>query len=151
MASLNNTDLDEEIICNINITPLVDVVLVLLVIFLITAPSLYQSSIPIELPKAKTGESATQQLEKPLIFTLNSDGKLFLEYAEKQESISWNQLKSHLMRFKKSLIQTTAIIRADQKTPHGTVIQLIDTLRENGLNHFALDVNSNTETVQKSF
>jgi biopolymer transport protein ExbD len=57
---------DDELIAGINVTPLVDVVLVLLVIFLITAPVIYQSAIKVQLPKASSGEHSLVKIENRL-------------------------------------------------------------------------------------
>ena len=62
---------EDDPISGINVTPLVDVVLVLLIIFMITAPVLYQSAIQVQLPKASTGEKAEKS---PLEFSITIDG-----------------------------------------------------------------------------
>src|ERR1700746_170275 len=79
----------DDVISGINVTPLVDVVLVLLIIFLITAPALYQSAIKVQLPKAKSGEEANQS---PLSFTLLKDGTLLWG----KEKLGWDALSKRL-------------------------------------------------------
>lgn len=138
MAGGFGSSSDDDVISGINVTPLVDVVLVLLIIFLITAPVLYQSAIKVHLPKAKSGE---QSEKGPLTFTLSKDGQL----AWDKDPIGWDALSQKLKTLGAQLSQETAIIRADEATPHGTVIKLMDALREAGLTHFALNVES---TVQ---
>jgi biopolymer transport protein ExbD len=125
---------DEESISGINVTPLVDVVLVLLVIFLMTAPVLYQSAIKVQLPKARTGEEASAK--SPLNFTINAEGKVFWN----AEALSWDKLAERLKAMGPSITEQTAMISADQTTPHGIVIKLMDALRSNGLVRFALNV-----------
>ncbi len=124
---------DEDIISAINVTPLVDVVLVLLVIFMITAPVIYQSSLKVNLPKAQSGESSDKSGYQ---FAITKSGDLLWE----NKPVDWNELEGKLAPLKEQLAQKTAIISADRETPHGTVIRLIDTLRQSGLNHFALNV-----------
>lgn len=126
---------DEEMISGINVTPLVDVVLVLLVIFLMTAPVIYQSAIKVQLPRAATGEEAKKS---PLEFALNAEGLLFWG----KDSISWEALSSRLLKLGPQASEETAIISADQKTPHGQVVRLMDALRQAGLTKFALNVES---------
>ena len=127
---------DDDVISGINVTPLVDVVLVLLVIFLMTAPVLYQSAIKVSLPKAK---SAEESAKTPLQFTMNAEGKLFWN----QEELSWEKLGERLAQLGTKSADETAVISADQSTPHGTVIRLMDALRVAGLTRFALNVDSN--------
>jgi biopolymer transport protein ExbD len=135
MAGFSSSS-DDEMISGINVTPLVDVVLVLLVIFLITAPVIYQSAIKVQLPKARSGE---QQQKSPLNFTITREGSLSLD----KETVSWDALPGKLT----ALVHgsgdpsgLTALISADAATPHGTVIRLMDALRQSGLMRFALNV-----------
>lgn len=128
---------DDEVISGINVTPLVDVVLVLLIIFLITAPVLYQSAIKVQLPKAKTGEQAQKS---PLSFTLSKDGKLMWD----KDEITWEALGKRLQALGPNVAEETAIISADEVTPHGVVVRLMDNLRQAGLTRFALNVESGT-------
>ncbi len=125
---------DDEISA-INVTPLVDVVLVLLIIFMITAPVLYQSAIKVQLPKAKSGETTQKS---PLNFTITQDGTLMWD----KERADWAALPARLKALGPSILDQPAIISADEKTPHGTVIKLMDTLRQAGLAKFALNVES---------
>lgn len=125
---------DDESISGINVTPLVDVVLVLLVIFLMTAPVIYQSAIKVQLPKARTGEEAGQK--SPLNFTIDAAGKVFWN----SEELSWESLGEKLKAMGPKAAEETAIISADQATPHGVVIKLMDALRASGLVRFALNV-----------
>ncbi len=125
---------DEESISGINVTPLVDVVLVLLVIFLMTAPVLYQSAIKVQLPKASSGEEAAAK--SPLNFTINAAGKVFWNAQE----LSWDTLGARLKAMGAKVGDETAMISADEATPHGVVIKLMDALRNGGLVKFALNV-----------
>lgn len=124
---------DDDVISGINVTPLVDVVLVLLVIFLMTAPVLYQSAIKVQLPKARTGENTDRS---PLSFSLDKEGQL----AWNQDKITWEELAKRLQGLGERTAEQTALISADQATPHGIVIRLMDALRSAGLTRFALNV-----------
>lgn len=126
---------DDDLISGINVTPLVDVVLVLLVMFLITAPVLYQSAIKVQLPKAKSGE---QSEKSPINFTVSKDGELSWD----QQKLSWEELTKRLAQLGPQAGEATALISADQATPHGTVIKLMDALRQAGLSRFAMNVES---------
>ncbi len=129
---------DDEMISGINITPLVDVVLVLLIIFMIAAPVIYQSAIKVQLPKAKSGDA---QEKAPLNFTITKEGTLTLG----KEPLDWNSVPEKLAGISKDLSEQTAMISADTATPHGSVIRLMDLLRQSGLTHFALNVEAKSQ------
>lgn len=124
---------DEELISGINVTPLVDVVLVLLIIFMITAPVIYQSAIKVTLPKAKTGETTQKS---PLNFSISKEGNV----SWNDQPVDWKTLEDRLKAMGQQNPEETALISADEGTPHGIVIRLMDTLRTAGLTHFALNV-----------
>jgi len=134
---------DDDVISGINVTPLVDVVLVLLVVFMVTAPVIYQSAIKVQLPKAQSGEQTSQQ--SPLNFTINRAGEVIWG----SDRMDWETLGEKLTALVKSTpdpTTLTALISADEQTPHGTVVRLMDTLRKNGLSRFALNVEANAAT-----
>src|SRR6185295_15392543 len=133
MASASFESSDDDLIAGINVTPLVDVVLVLLIIFMITAPVLYQSAIKVQLPKARTGEETQKS---PLSFTVTKTGSV----AWGKETLDWKTLNERLTALGDRAAQETAIISADEATPHGAVIKLMDSLRQAGLTRFALNV-----------
>lgn len=120
-------------ISGINVTPLVDVVLVLLVILMMTAPVIYQSAIKVQLPKAKSGESGEKS---PLNFSITREGVVHWG----KDAVGWDELGRRLAALGAKAGEESAIISADQATPHGIVIQLMDALRQAGLTRFALNV-----------
>jgi biopolymer transport protein ExbD len=142
-GSFGATSVDDEAISGINVTPLVDVVLVLLIIFMITAPAIYQSAIKVQLPKATTGEEAQKT---PLNFTITKEGQLLWG----KDSVDWGTLSQRLAAFGDKAAEQTAMISADQTTPHGTVIRLMDALRQAGITHFGLNVESGTPSAAPS-
>ena len=136
MAGSNFGGQDDSFFADINITPLVDVVLVLLVVFMITAPVIYQSAIKVQLPKAKSGDS---QEKSPFNFTISKDGEL----AVGNEKITdWNTLPQKIRQLAagKDLASEVAMISADQASQHGQVVKLMDILRQAGLTRFGLSV-----------
>lgn len=133
MAGIHSSD--DEVISQINVTPLVDVMLVLLVIFLITAPVLYQSAIKVDLPKAQS--SGEQTSKNAIEFTISKSGDLYWG----KDKVDWQTIEQKIESIPKSEDQPV-FISADQGTPHGTVIRLMDVLRKHNLNRFALTVES---------
>jgi biopolymer transport protein ExbD len=95
-----------------------------------TAPVIYQSAIKVELPKARSGEAAQKS---PLNLTLTKAGDLLWG----EEQITWEILTT---RLKTVNPEEPALISADQATAHGLVVKLMDTLRQNGVTKFALNV-----------
>jgi biopolymer transport protein ExbD len=133
MAGSFGSSGDDDIISGINVTPLVDVVLVLLIMFIMAAPAMYQSAIRIQLPKAMTGG---QSEKSPLMFSISKDGTLSWD----QKPLDWTVLPARLKALGNAIAQETAIISADEGISHGTVVRLMDELRQAGLTRFALSV-----------
>jgi len=123
---------EDDVIAAINITPLVDVVLVLLIIFMITAPVIYQSSIPVQLPKAATGQDTENSIIK---FTITKEGKLMMDTTE----IQWSEIDSRIKALG-NVEDQIAVISADEATPHGKVVELLDRLRTLGVLKAAMSV-----------
>ena len=123
---------EDDVIAAINITPLVDVVLVLLIIFMITAPVIYQSSIPVQLPKAATGQDTENSIIK---FTITKEGKLMMDTTE----IQWSEIDSRIKALG-NVEDQIAVISADEATPHGKVVELLDRLRALGVLKAAMSV-----------
>lgn len=126
---------EDDVISGINVTPLVDVVLVLLIIFMITAPVIYQSAIKVQLPKAQSRQSADKS---PLNFSITKEGQV----SWNSELLDWKVLEDRLKSLGPKSSEMTALISADEATPHGVVIRLMDALQLSGLTHFALNVES---------
>jgi biopolymer transport protein TolR len=129
-------DQDDEI-TGINVTPLVDVMLVLLIIFMVTATYIVNRSIEVSLPQAESG--TTQVQTQNLAFVLDRDSYLFLD----GKPISFAELPAQIALAKKQAKNPSklqALISADQKTPHGDVIHLIDEVKKNGISEFAINV-----------
>lgn len=120
-----------EMISGINVTPLVDVVLVLLIVLMVTASYTVSKSLPMNLPKASSGESQT----RAMTISLDEKGTLFLDGA--QMSRAELQLK---VREKKAAGDVSALIAADGLAQHRLVVQVIDLLRLEGVTQFAINV-----------
>jgi len=122
-------------ISDINVTPLVDVMLVLLAIFMVTATYIVKQSIDIDLPNAATGgESQTEK--EPLAISLDAAGILHLG----DKVTTWDTLGSALKTAKEQSGSTVAIVSADKIAKHGDVVRLIDILRSQGIEKLAINV-----------
>ena len=126
---------DEDEITGINVTPLVDVMLVLLIIFMVTASYIVNPSINVKLPAAATGESAA--VDDPLELVIDAGGQLFID----GQAVETTDVTSYLNLLREQGRNNIAVlIAADEKVPHGQVVQLIDLVRQNGVTDFAINV-----------
>ena len=118
---------------DINITPFVDVVLVLLVIFMVTAPIMMKTTIDLKLPSVN---NADQTKKINLGVTILKSGNLMLNGT----LLSPEQLKEEIKLSLKKDPKTQVIIIADKMASHGMVIELIDLVKGAGANNFAFQV-----------
>jgi biopolymer transport protein ExbD/biopolymer transport protein TolR len=118
-------------LAEINITPLVDVVLVLLVIFMITAPVL-QSGIQVNVPKTKTVHEITEQRT---VVTINKDNEVFLN----DKPVNLNDLPN-ILRAQSTDTSKQQIIylRADQSVSFGTFATLMDAVKQSGITNVSI-------------
>ena len=131
MAGGANEDDDE--ITGINVTPLVDIVLVLLIIFMVTANFIVRETVEVDLPRAANGGETVQGLVNVV---LDKQGKLFFDGAEVGEDELRRKVAQALEKDK----ETRAIISADQSLPYGRVMRLIDVVKGQGIAKFALNI-----------
>jgi biopolymer transport protein ExbD len=124
---------DDDGIYAINVTPLVDVMLVLLIIFLVTSTYIVKPSIEANLPKAA---SAGDALDTTLSLVLKADGSLFMNGEPATEAQIIEQC--HKATARDPNVQ--AIIAADADTKYDKVVRLIDLVKTNGVAGFALNI-----------
>jgi len=120
-----------ELIASINVTPLVDVVLVLLIVLMVSASYTVSKSLPMDLPKASTGENKSL----PLTVSVDPQGNLYLD----ARAISKTDLRQAVAA-RKQQGAVSALIAADGKTQHRSVVGVIDLLRSEGVTQFAINV-----------
>jgi biopolymer transport protein ExbD/biopolymer transport protein TolR len=114
---------------DINITPFVDVVLVLLIIFMITAPVL-QSGIEVELPKTKTVKAIA---EERLVVTIDRSERLYLG----NNLVNVNQL-GEVLQAKMPAGAQSVFVRCDESVPFGTFATVMDTIRQAGIENISV-------------
>lgn len=124
---------DEEAISDINVVPLVDIILVVLIIFMVTAPMIMKPAINVNLPKAASGES-TQPTK--LSISLTKDGQILLNGTAADE----NTLKAKAEEEAGKSPDVQAIIAADKDVPHGTVVRVLDVVKLAGVKKFAISI-----------
>ena len=112
-------------LAEINVIPLVDVVLVLLVIFMVTAPMLYRG-MDITLP---TSSSNNIKPEARVVLTIERDQKVFVD----KDPVPVGSLESRLKALKQDNAEVSVYLRADRDVPYGTVIAVMDGVKRSGI------------------
>ncbi|NQU65158.1 MAG: biopolymer transporter ExbD [SAR324 cluster bacterium] len=121
-----------EPISDINVTPFVDVLLVLLVVFMITAP-LFTKAIDVQLPQENLRSSAVTDARK-LVISINKNGRYYIEgrrYPAKR-------LLQKMIEWKERNPQNTAFLRADKRATVGDMTKLMVMLKNNGISRLGL-------------
>ena len=131
MPAVNQDD-DDEVISAINVTPLVDVTLVLLIIFMVTATYIVANSIPVDLPEASTGEEITTTV----VVHINAEGTLHYDNRPMDD----DQLLTALRQAKQANDDVRTIISADRSIRHARFVQAVDIVRQAGISRFAIDI-----------
>jgi len=130
--TLGSVEGDEEI-TRINVTPLVDIFLVLLIIFLVTANFIVRETMEVDLPRAANGGETVQGL---LNVVLDKTGKLYVD----GEVVDEARLTIRVAEAVKQDPETRAVINADQSLPYGRVMHLLDVVKGQGVSRFALNI-----------
>jgi biopolymer transport protein ExbD len=129
--AMQTSDAD-EMISGINITPLVDVVLVLLVVLMVTSSYLASHGIPVDLPKGATGESTSGILN----VSITREGALFLD----GKALTDSEFRERVRHAYESDHELRALIAADGGAAHRNVVHVVDLLRQERVTRFALNV-----------
>lgn len=126
------TDTDEPI-SEINVVPLVDIILVVLIIFMVTAPMFIKPTINVNLPKAASGD---QTAPSKLNLALTADGRINMNGAFVDEETVRKTAAEEVAKN----AEVQAIISADKDVPHGKVVGLLDIVKGVGVKKFAISI-----------
>ena len=129
---VNTRQSDDDIITDINVTPFVDIALVLLIIFMVTATYIVAQSIPVDLPKAGTGEDTVTTFA----IALTQDNQLYLDGQKMDET----QIKLNIRKAREKNEEIRVVIAADKAVQHGKVVRVIDLIRKEGVSKFAINI-----------
>ncbi|MBI3604476.1 MAG: biopolymer transporter ExbD [Nitrospirae bacterium] len=119
-----------KFISEINVVPLVDVVLVLLIIFMITAPLLYRG-IDLKLPKTEVN---TIKTEEGKVISVARTRQIYLD----SKAVSLRQLEEALSHMKQKNSDLVLYFRADKEVPYGLVVQVMDLIKKNGIERLGM-------------
>jgi biopolymer transport protein TolR len=120
----------EGMIVGINVTPLVDITLVLLIIFIVTAKMVVTPAVPLDLPKA----SRTEQVQMVFSVIITQQGSVLVNGAPAPHDDALKQASAEALA-KDALVR--AVIHADGKVPHFKVLHVLDVLKQAGMQHIA--------------
>ncbi|HSG30760.1 MAG TPA: protein TolR [Thermodesulfobacteriota bacterium] len=130
MGISSNNKNNDRLLSEINVTPFVDVMLVLLVIFMVTAPILYQG-VDVNLPKTSS-EPIPQKSQKNIIVTVDKEGKIFIE----KEQITLRELRvraKNISRQSGNKEKEEIFLRADELASYGVVMRVMSEIKNGGL------------------
>ena len=130
MAFTNDKGRTQTSLSEINVTPLVDVVLVLLIIFMVTAPVL-QSGIEVAVPHTKTVKEIT---EERLVITIDRDQRVFLN----SDPININQIGARIHEKVRDPQGQSIYVRADENVPFGAFATVMDAVKQSGITNVSI-------------
>jgi biopolymer transport protein TolR len=130
MAFTNSQGRTQTSLADINVTPLVDVVLVLLIIFMVTAPVL-QSGIEVAVPHTKTVKEIT---EERLVITIDRDQRVFLN----NDPININNISAELHKKVRDPQGQSIYVRADENVPFGAFATVMDAVKQSGITNVSI-------------
>ncbi|MBI5656595.1 MAG: protein TolR [Geobacter sp.] len=128
---LGNRNSDRGTMSQINVTPLVDVMLVLLVIFMVTAPMM-QQGVQVNLPKAET--KALKSPEEAVVVSIEKNGRFFIDKAE----ISPDELKAKLSALLVNRAKKEVFLKADRDVPYGEVVKVMAEIKGAGVERLGM-------------
>ncbi|TET92775.1 MAG: protein TolR [Desulfobacteraceae bacterium] len=128
---MNQRGNNKNFMSEINVTPLVDVMLVLLIIFMVTAPMLMQG-VEVNLPKTTTKNIKTK--EEPLMLTVNKEKEIFIE----KHRIKLDNLEIKIQKIFQNRRDKEILLRADKEVPYGFVIKVIAKVKQAGIDKLGM-------------
>lgn len=131
--AFNSGGNDNEAIADINVVPLVDIILVVLIIFMVTAPMFMKPTINVNLPKAASGD---QTAPSKLNIALTADGRINLN----GKFVNEEAVRETAVTEVGKNAEVQAIISADKDVPHGKVVGLLDVVKGAGVKKFAISI-----------
>ena len=124
---------------DINVTPMVDVMLVLLIVFMITAPML-ATGVSVTLPKTKAEQMQTEK-ERPLVVTVDKDEKYYVGMED--TPVALGDLADMMKALAENNMDKRVYVRADEKVPYGAVVNVLALLQQAGFKNAGLPVDPN--------
>lgn len=144
---MSRNDFEEEeengAISQINVTPLVDIMFTILIIFMLVSAFVNQEAIEIDLPRAATGKEIDK---KTLSILVSKEGDYYLSGKKLNDIKALNDELKYERKANESL---QVVISADRMVYHGKIVDIIDLIRQNGISNFAINVEYDEEYLKK--
>ncbi len=125
------------VMSEINVTPFVDVMLVLLVIFMVTTPILYQG-VDVDLPNTESRPMPSLDQDRKVVVTLNKDGEIYIEKERYTLDELRIEIRKAMAKRGKNLTDEDVFLRADSSVPYGTVVEVMSEIRNAGVQKIGL-------------
>ena len=120
----------------INVVPYIDVMLVLLVIFMVTAPMLHEG-VKVDLP-ATRGDVVEQPGQEPIVVTVDAAGRVYLNLGEPHQALDGKALLTRVKALLRHRAQATVYVKGDRRVPYGEVVKVMALLKRGGVEHVGL-------------
>lgn len=130
--AFKSQDDDDLLMADINVTPLVDVMLVLLIVFMIAAPMLHQG-IEVKLPQANA-ENLPMKVENPLVLSVDRDGLVYIL----ETPVHPSQLVERLLPILENRGDKGVFLKGDKEVAYGKVIEVLDLLHQGGITQIGM-------------
>ncbi len=129
--AFGSTNGSKKLVSDINVTPLVDVMLVLLIIFMVTAPMMTQG-VDVDLPE--TTAKPLRQKEEPLLVTIKKDGQIYFNDIKVDKSMLYQQLNT----LSKLDHEKPIFLKADKQVPYGLVVAVMADIKDSGFDKLGM-------------
>ncbi len=126
-----NSSCKRKLVSEINVTPMVDVMLVLLIIFMITAPMMTQG-VDVELPE--TTARPLRQEQTPIIISINKNGQIYLNRTKSNPAL----VKQELIKMAQKGTDRSVLLKADKKVPYGLVVSVMADVKGAGFDKLGM-------------
>jgi len=134
---------DNEVLADINVTPLVDVMLVLLIIFMISAPMLHQG-IEVALPRSEA-PAMPNQSNDPLVLSIKKDGLVFV----RDKPVHPTRLLEVLTPMLRGRAEETVFLKGDRDVPYGRIVEVLDILHRGGISKVGMVTEPREDTKRR--
>lgn len=131
-------DQDDELMSEINIVPFVDIILVILIIFMVTAPIIMKPSLKIQLPESSSGDKTKHTPFQLIVASKN-------EISLNGKKINFEQIKALAADYASQNPDGQAIISADESVPHGDVVSVLDQIKAGGLKRLGISTRTSNQ------
>lgn len=129
--AFGSTNGSKKLVSDINVTPLVDVMLVLLIIFMVTAPMMTQG-VDVDLPE--TTAKPLRQKEEPLLVTIKKDGRIYFNDIKLDQSL----LRQQLSTLSQADHEKPIFLKADKHVPYGLVVSVMADIKDSGFDKLGM-------------